>query len=71
MLRLEECELSEANIKGVTYAIYSIGAARVYGLSLACNSPTFTDDCLRSLSDIMPEMTLLRNLDLSRINVSD
>jgi hypothetical protein len=71
MLRLEDCELSEENIKGVTYAIYSIGAARVYGLSLASNSPSFSDECLRSLSDIMPELTLLRSLDLSKINVSD
>ena len=70
-LSLEECEISPIDIKAVTYAIYSLGSSRIYKLSFASNFPHFSDDCLRSVSDILPELTLLRSLDLSKVNVSD
>jgi hypothetical protein len=52
------------------YALYSMGPTRVTGLSFS-NNTEFNDECLKQLVDIMPELRLLRTLDLSRIGATD
>lgn len=69
MIRLEDCDISDKNIKALMYSLYSM-STHIYGLSLSYN-PCFKDACLRHLLDTLPSLASLRTLSLAKLSCSD
>jgi hypothetical protein len=65
MIRLEDCDINDKNVKAVLYSLYSM-CNRVYGLSFSYNQ-FFRDDCTRQLIEVLPDMKNIRTLELSKI----
>jgi hypothetical protein len=61
-LRIEDCQLSDTIFRPVNYSLFSMNM-RIFGLSFSYN-PDFRDESMRQLIDILPEMKLLRTLEL-------
>lgn len=68
-LRVEDCDINEQSITPLVYSLYTLGT-RICGLSLSYNA-NFNDECLKQLIEVLPEMKLLRSLELSKVNVTD
>lgn len=69
MIRLEDCDISDKNVKALMYSLYSM-STHLYGLSLSYN-PLFKDVCLRHLLDTLPSLAPLRTLSLAKLSCSD
>jgi hypothetical protein len=69
MIRLEDCDISDKNVKALMYSFYSM-SNHIYGLSLSYNQ-YFKDDCLRQLLDTLPSLPSLRTLSLAKLSCSD
>ena len=54
ILRIEDCGVSENNVKALMYALYSMNN-HIRGLSLSYNKH-FNDECLRQLVEVLPDL---------------
>ena len=69
MIRLEDCDISDKNVKALMYSLYSM-SNHIYGLSLSYNQ-YFKDDCLRQLLHTLPSLPSIRTLSLAKVSCSD